>query len=56
MSDLYECSECLQQLTEDDIAHVVVDLTDGWGHLCKDAPGTLCESYLSVVSEGEGQE
>ena len=51
MSKLYECSECVQTLTEGDLENLPPNLTAGWGHICKDRPRKLCESYLKVVSE-----
>ena len=50
MSNVYECSECLRKLTEDDFENLPPNLTGGWGHVCKNEPGTLCESYLKVVT------
>ena len=54
MHDIYECLECLHEFTVDDLNDLPPNLTRGWGHICKEKSGTLCETYLSVVSEGEG--
>ena len=50
MSAVYECSECAQALTEEDLENLPPNLTRGWGHICKDRPDKLCESYLKVVT------
>ena len=51
MSAVYECSECVQTLIEEDLENLPPNMTVGWGHVCKDRPRKLCESYLKVVNE-----